>query len=220
MKYLTRLSLLSLFMLTACHAGKPMTPEETGAMPYGEWGFAFFTPKALPASVNFVTLLDEKQVHYTFRTLDSVQSNPSSVGKWFQRVSRYTQFNKARHPPLAIIFCWDSIIDKKTYETHITFSQATRDRMHAPAGVDISGDTAWYDTMLFGLAPEGKVRVWLQTLKRIDNLPVQPEKLVTLSGRELRVCKNITNHKKGYVHGYAQETKDFIKDKTYPYGEW
>jgi len=206
-------------LLAACHAGKPMTPEETGAMPYGEWGFSFFTPKALPASVNFVTLLDEKQVHYTFRTLDSVQSNPSSVGKWYQRVVRDSQFNKARHPPLGIIFCWDSIIDKKTYETKIVFSPDTWLRMKTPANhLARSGRTVWYDRMILGLAPEGKVRIWLQDVGDYPNLPVTPIKLETVSGDRLDLCKGINRHPNGYE--YYGETPDFIKGKTYPYGEW
>ena len=207
-----------LLLLTGCQAGGPVTPEDTGAMPYGKWDFAFFTPRALPADVTYVAMIDAKQVLYTWRTLDSVQENPKSVGSWAKRVRRHAQFNKARHPPVEILFCWDSIIDMKTYETHIVFPEAMRQKMLVPVGLDWAGHSAWYDTVLFGLAPQGKVRIWLQTNAPGDNLPVEPEKITTLSGEALDVCKGISAHKQGYK--YTQTTEEFIKGKTYPYGYW
>ncbi|MGX1863130.1 DUF2931 family protein, partial [Enterobacter asburiae] len=107
----------SLFLLSGCHSGEPATPEETGGMPYGKWDFAFFTPKALYAEVTQALVIDEKGVVYTFRTLDSVQDSAITVGAWNNEVRRHAQFNKARHPPVMMLFCWDSVIDKKTYET-------------------------------------------------------------------------------------------------------
>ena len=187
-------------------------------MPYGKWDFAFFTPEALPASVSYVTMIDTKQVVYTYRTLDSVQENPDSIGKWNNRVRRHAYFNKARHPPLVMLFCWDSIIDKKTYETRITFPENMRKQMLTPTGKDSYGDTTWYNTVLFGLAPEGKVRIWLQNSGLAENLLVEPKKITSLSGDKLDVCKDITHHRNGYR--YYGKTPEFIKDKTYPYGSW
>ncbi|MFH8135572.1 DUF2931 family protein [Pantoea osteomyelitidis] len=218
MKPTALLSLLFALALTGCRAGEPSTPEETGAMPYGKWGFAFFTPKALPATVNYVAMIDAKQVVYTYRTLDGVQGNPDSINKWDNRVRRHAYFNKARHPPVVMLFCWDSIIDKKTYETRITFPESIRKQMLTPTGKDSYGNTAWYNTLLFGLAPEGKVRIWLQNSAGRDHLPVEPKKITSLSGDKLDLCKGVTNHTRGY--GYTKTTKDFIKDKIYPYGSW
>jgi Protein of unknown function (DUF2931) len=218
MKPTALFSLLFALTLTGCRAGEPSTPEETGAMPYGKWGFAFFTPEALPASVSYVTMIDTKQVVYTYRTLDSVQGNPDSIGKWDNRVRRHAYFNKARHPPVVMLFCWDSIIDKKTYETRITFPENMRKQMLTPTGKDSYGDTTWYNTVLFGLAPEGKVRIWLQNSGLAENLLVEPKKITSLSGDKLDVCKGVTNHTRGY--GYTKTTKDFIQGKTYPYGSW
>ncbi|WP_130832803.1 DUF2931 family protein [[Erwinia] mediterraneensis] len=211
-----------LLLLTGCQAGGPVTPEDTGAMPYGKWGFAFFTPRALPADVTYVAMIDAKQVLYTWHTLDSVQENPESVNVWSKRVGRYTQFNKARHPPEEILFCWDSTIDRKTYETHIIFPEAMRQKMLTPAGTDRFGNTTWYDTVLFGLAPQGKVRIWLQN-NAGDNLPVEPEKITTLSGEALDVCKSIPariDFSYSIPDGYDAFIKEFIKGKTYPYGDW
>lgn len=96
---------------TGCHSNIPTSPEETGEMPYGLWEFAFFTPKDLPAFVNYVGIIDDKKVVYSFRSLDSVDDSWATVGTWNNKVRRHAQFNKARHPPVTMLFCWDSIID-------------------------------------------------------------------------------------------------------------
>jgi len=211
---------LSLLLVVAgCHSAGSITPEETGEMPYGLWEFAFFTPKALPALVTYVGIIDDKNILYSFRTLDSTQDSWVTVGTWSNKVRRHAQFNKARHPPVAMLFCWDSTIDKKTYETRIIFPESLRSRMSVSTGVDRYGEKAWYDTLLFGLAPGGKVKVWLQnTVGGNGTIPVEPKKITTLSGDKLDGCKGITKHSKGYR--YSKTTQEFIKGKTYPYGNW
>lgn len=213
-------NLLCVFLLASsgCHSGAPSTPEETGEMPFGMLGFAFFTPKALPADVTYVGFIDDKKVIYSFQSLDHVEDDYSSVGKWDKRYMRFAQFNKVCHPPVTMLFCWDSVIDKKTYETRITFPESMRKKMYISTGIDMFGEKAWYSTILFGLAPEGKVRVWLQNTGGGDNLPIEPTKIATLSGTKLDGCKGITHHPEGYT--YYGETPDFIKGKAYPYGEW
>jgi hypothetical protein len=205
------------FLLSGCHTGGTATPEETGGMPYGKWDFAFFTPKALYADVTQALIIDEKGVVYTFRTLDAVQPSGVTVGTWSNRVRRHAQFNKARHPPVMMLFCWDSVIDKKTYETRIVFPASLRTRMLTSTGQDSYG-TTWYDTLLIGLAPEGRVRVWLQNSGIGENLPVEPQRLTTLSGENLDACKGVTQFSHGYR--YTEDTVEFIKGKTYPYGQW
>ncbi|PKA29761.1 hypothetical protein CWR41_07520 [Cedecea lapagei] len=222
MKSGKRVFLLLLLAVAGCHSAGSLTPEETGEMPYGMWEFAFFTPKALPAFVNYVGIIDDKDILYSFRTLDSTQDSYLTIGKWNNKVGRHGQFNKARHPPVAMLFCWDSIIDKKTYETRIIFPASMREKMGIETGIDRLGQKAWYNTILFGLAPEGKVKVWLQNSGGGDNLPVEPKKITTLSGDKLEGCKGISRLDMSYKipEGYDQETKDFIKGKTYPYGNW
>ncbi|MCY1697327.1 DUF2931 family protein [Lelliottia sp. SL45] len=222
MKGIKQLFFTLLLTLSGCHYSDATTPEATGEMPYGLWGFAFFTPKDLPARVTYVGIIDDKKVLYSFRNLDNTEDDDSSINRWDKRYMRFAQFNKARHPPAAILFCWDSIIDKKTYETRIIFPETVREKMSVSTGVDMFGDKAWYSTMLFGLAPEGKVRVWLQNSGGGDNLPVEPKKITTLSGDKLEGCKGITlaNFDYSIPDGYDQNIKDFIKGKTYPYGEW
>ncbi|MDK9585475.1 DUF2931 family protein [Lelliottia wanjuensis] len=207
---------------TACHSSIPPSSEEAGEMPYGKWGFVFFTPKELPAFVNYVGIIDENNILYSFRNLDSTDEDDASVSSWDKRYMRFAMFNKALHPPVNMLFCWDSIIDKRSYETRITLPKSVRTQMSVSTGVDIFGEKAWYSTMLFGLAPEGKVRIWLQNSGGGDNLLVQPEKITTLSGDKLDGCKGISRLEMSYTipDGYDQSIKNFIKGKTYPYGKW
>ena len=90
--------------------------------------------------------------------------------------------------------------------------------MSVPPGKDWRGNTARYKTLLFGLAPEGKVRILLQNSGPVVNLPVEPAKITTLPGHKLDACKGVTQYPNGYV--YYGEIPEFIKVKTYPYGSW
>ncbi len=214
-----KIALALTLLIGGCHASEPQTPEETGTMPYGKWGFAFFTPNALPAVVTYAALIDSGNVVSKFRTLDSTLNDRDTVQTWSNTTPNGgIIFNKARHPPVSMVFCWDSIIDKKTYETQIIFKPSLREIMLTPTGTDRYGKTAWFKTILFGLAPEGKVKIWLQDSAGGKNVPLEPKRMVTLSGDKLDICKGITTHSQGY--GYTKTTQKFIKDKTYPYGSW
>ncbi len=224
---INRIVALSLWLaLTGCQAEKQpqgrTVPVAQGdwTLPYEKWEFAFFTPKALPAVVTHARIIDTAGYLYTFNTLDSTQDNPYSVGRWSETVRRSSiHFNKARQPPQYIIFCWDSIIDKKSYETNMFFPEGVWKKMITPADYKSrSGKTVWYKTLLFGLAPEGKVRVWLQDVGDHQNYAVPVEKLKTVSGDKMTVCKGVTQS--DFSYGYDQDIKDFIKGKTYPYGSW
>ncbi|MGY6029467.1 DUF2931 family protein [Phytobacter sp. AG2a] len=218
MKQIAQYSLVMLSLLTGCTAHGQRTAAEIGGMPYGKWDFVFFTPHALPASVTRAMIIDKDGMVSVFRTLDNTPDDAGTVSTWNNQVYIQVLFNKATYPPAAMLFCWDSIIDKRTYETRIIFEPSLRETMLTPTGKDSYGDTAWYDTLLFGLAPEGKVRIWLQNSAPVENIPLTPKKITTLSGDKLDVCKGITTHTQGY--GYTKTTQEFIRDKTYPYGSW
>lgn len=206
-------------VLLGCQSGQMITPEETGEMPYGMVEFAFFTPKALPADVTYVAIIDDMKIVYSFKSLDSIEDNWATVGTWNNKVRRHAQFNKIRHPPVTMLFCWDSVIDKKTYETYVIFPESVRQKMSVSTGIDNHGEKAWFNTLLFGLAPEGKVKIWLQnTASGNGSSPVEPVKITTVSGDKLEGCKGITQHSQGYE--YSKETEKFINGKVYPYGKW
>ncbi|MCW0938987.1 DUF2931 family protein, partial [Pantoea sp. RG18] len=54
-------------------------------------------------------------------------------------------------------------------------------------------------------------------------MPVKPVKITTLSGDKLDACKDVPSRidfNYSIPDGYDQDIKDFIKEKTYPYGRW
>ncbi|MGF6424354.1 hypothetical protein ABIE11_003889 [Lelliottia sp. 489] len=219
MNYGKRSLLAFVLVLLGCQSGQMITPEETGEMPYGMVEFAFFTPKALPADVTYVAIIDDMKIVYSFKSLDSIEDNWATVGTWNNKVRRHAQFNKIRHPPVTMLFCWDSVIDKKTYETYVIFPESVRQKMSVSTGIDNHGEKAWFNTLLFGLAPEGKVKIWLHnTASGNGSSPVEPVKITTVSGDKLEGCKGITQHSQGYE--YSKETEKFINGKVYPYGKW
>ncbi|WP_082203829.1 DUF2931 family protein [Winslowiella iniecta] len=125
---------------------------------------------------------------------------------------------QCRRVPVRMTVCWDSVIDKKAYETEIWFSRETWQQMLA-AYPDTyrPGKTYYRDNMIIGLAPGGTVRVWLEN--NGDPVVLQhPARQLTLTGDDMLICKGITKHPNGYV--YYGKTPEFIKGKTYPYGEW
>ncbi|EOV8146794.1 DUF2931 family protein [Cronobacter dublinensis] len=206
--------ILSSFCLTGCN--KPANPREIKA-PFDEWYFTFTTPKALPAQVTLVKTIDVNGYGKVFRTIDQPQGQ--SVGRWDQHAGKgRSPFNKAKSPPRAMLFCWDSIIDKKVYETTLIFHDETWQKMLTTEVSNYNPkETYFFRFMVIGLAPEGKVRVWLKNNGR-PNIEQAKTKIITVSGKELDMCKNITES--DFSKGYSNTTKEFIAGKVYPYGSW
>ncbi|WP_426713344.1 DUF2931 family protein [Cronobacter muytjensii] len=206
--------ILSSVSLTGC--SKSANEREIKA-PFDEWYFTFATPKALPAQVTLVKIIDVNGYGMVFRTIDQPQGQ--SVGHWDQHAGVGTSpFNKAESPPRAMLFCWDSIIDKKVYETTLIFHDETWQKMLTTEASNYSPKkTYFFRFMVIGLAPERKVRVWLKNNGR-PNIEQTKTKIITVSGKELDMCKNETNFHNGYE--YSESMKVFIKGKKYPYGTW
>jgi len=209
--------LLSLLLLAGCNSSKAQEKHSSIKAPWDEWYFTFSTPKALPAQVTLVKLLDTEGYGYVFQTIDQPQGK--SVGTWSQYIGKgYSPFNKAKSPPKMIKFCWDSIIDKKVYETTLFFSRDTQHKMMS-SEPDWSNpkETYYFRYMVIGLAPEGKVRVWLQNNGN-PNFLLTSTQITTVSGKDLDMCAGVTNS--DFSYGYDDDIKEFIKDKKYPYGSW
>ncbi|QCR38818.1 DUF2931 family protein [Nissabacter sp. SGAir0207] len=211
--------LLPLLALTACQGKSSASTTAQNDEPT-EWTFNFFTPKALPAVVTFAAILDADGKDYRFNTLNSTPDLPEVIGEWNDRDRAPGGYwNHVERPPRHIIFCWDSIIDKKVYETILTIPKPVLEKMLRPSEYkDYRGETAYYDRVQIGLAPEGKVAVWLQGSGSEPNYRVTPSVLKTVSGDKLGICKGITRFSNGYEYG--KDTEDFIKGKKYPYGNW
>ena len=225
MKKQNPLMLVLLLTAIGCSPQKPNPLQSRQAasgdwtLPYGEWRFTFITPRELPSIVNHARVIDTDGYLYTFNTLDPTSWDPASVDKWpVNAHGFYAQFNKVKKPPQYIVFCWDSYIDQQTYETSAVFGPETWLRMKMPANHTWYGDTVWYDNMLFGLSPGGKVNVWLPDVAGRPSLPVKPLKMWTRSGNEMTLCKDYVVP--GGSFNFIQSTQDFIKGKTYPYGNW
>ena len=209
--------LIPVLVLTACHGIDQPNTSVKNDVPT-EWKFNFFTPKALPALVTFAAILDADGKDYRFNTLNSTSALPGVIGEWNDKDRAPGGYwNHVDSPPKHIIFCWDSIIDKKVYETHLTLSAAVVEKMRSPSGKSDPYNNT-YDTVLIGLAPEGKVAVWLRGIGFEPNYRVTPSVLKTVSGDKLDICKGVT--KSDFSYGYDKDIKDFIKGKNYPYGNW
>ncbi len=217
---------LLLVSVTGCTAGTSSSaaPGKTEwgykKLPYDEWEFLFIYPHALPALATEALMVDGAGYKTTFHDVDTTRPSKVSVGRWNDRLGGVeTYYNKGKALPLMLRFCWDSVIDKKSYETTIFFKQGTWDQM-TTAYTDSrrSKPEIYYRSiMIIGLAPEGKVSVWLGD--RGNPVVAQSDaKIITVSGDDMRMCRGVTKHPDGYV--YYGDTPDFIKDKTYPYGNW
>ncbi|VEI21320.1 Protein of uncharacterised function (DUF2931) [Serratia plymuthica] len=203
--------LLSVLTLTACHgAGQPKVAAVKNDVST-EWRFNFFTPKALPALVTLAVVQDAGGEVYEFNTLDSTKALYDVVGGWSDSARALNGYwNHIERPPKHIIFCWDSVIDKKVYETRLTLPNAVVEKMRSPSV---------YKNVQVGLAPEGKVAVWLSGVARGElSYRVTPSVIKTVSGDKLELCKGVTRFSNGYE--YDKDIKDFIKGKKYPYGNW
>ncbi|HBH7068372.1 TPA: DUF2931 family protein [Enterobacter cloacae] len=219
------LAFVLLLAITGCSSQKPHPLQSKQAasgdwtLPYYEWFFSFITPYKLPSEVLHTRVIDTDGYLYTFNTLDPTSRDPGSVDNWPENAHGFGgQFNKVKKPPQYIVFCWESYIDQQTYETSAVFGPDTWLRMKTPADHTWYGDTVWYDNMTFGLSPGGKVKVWFPDVAGRPSLPVKPLKMWTRSGKDLTLCKDYVVP--GGTFNVIQSTQDFIKGKTYPYGNW
>ncbi|HFZ0819088.1 TPA: DUF2931 family protein [Enterobacter cloacae] len=217
-------SALLLVSVTGCTAGKsPATaPGETEwdykKLPYDEWKFLFIYPNALPAKATLALMVDGAGYKTTYQYVDNTERSQVSVGRWNDRLGGVqAYYNKGKALPLMLRFCWDSVIDKKSYETLILFKKGTWEQMTTPYTDSRWDETYYRSTMIIGLAPEGKVSVWLGD-RGNPVVPQSDAKITTVSGDKMQMCKGVTDFPNGYE--YTKGTKAFIEGKTYPYGNW
>ncbi|HHL2502351.1 TPA: DUF2931 family protein [Yersinia enterocolitica] len=215
---------LLLLSVTGCTAGKSL-PAATGEtewgykkLPYDQWEFLFIYPWALPAQATQALMVDGAGYKTTYQYVDTTRPSKVSVGRWNDHLGGVeTYYNKGKALPLMLRFCWDSVIDKKSYETLILFKQGTWEQMTTPFTDSYRDETYYRSTMIIGLAPEGKVSVWLGD-RGNPVVPQSDAKITTVSGEKMEMCQGVT--KSDFSYGYDQDIKDFIEGKTYPYGNW
>ncbi|EGT3573875.1 DUF2931 family protein [Citrobacter amalonaticus] len=220
-------SLLFIFLLnlTACQPHPQTSAFNQGdyKLPFDKWGFVFFAPWKLRTLVTDAIVVDTTGRMYRFHTLDWPSNDPQSIGTWNTKFRSLPGYNiiKNAAPPQYIVLCWDSWVDKKHYETSMFFYKPVWQRMMTPLDHHASDDgPLWYNTLLFGLAPGGGVKVWFQASEDDgrENYPVTPINMKTLSGDSLDVCKGVSQNV--FSKEMAPDIAEFIKDKKFPYGNW
>ena len=215
---------LLLASVAGCTAEKSpsASPGETEwgykKLPYDEWKFLFIYPKALPALATQALMVDGAGYKTTYQYVDHTEASQVSVGRWHDHLGAVqAYYNKGKALPLMLRFCWDSVIDKKSYETLVLFKKGAWEQMTTPYTDSRWNETYYRSTMIIGLAPEGKVSVWLGDPAN----PVVPQsdaKITTVSGDDMVMCRGVT--KSDFSYGYDPDIKEFIEGKTYPYGNW
>lgn len=220
-------SLLFTFLLglTACQPHPQTSAFNQGdyKLPFDKWGFVFFTPWKLRALVTDTIVVDTTGRMYRFHTLDATKNDRYTARAWNEGYKETYYFNTVDHsaPPMYMVFCWDSWVDKKHYETSMYFLKPLWQRMMIPDDNKTdNGETYWFDTLLIGLAPGGTTKIWLKGNGGIltPNIPVPTTNMKTLSGDNLNVCKGVSQNV--FSREMAPDTAEFIKDKKFPYGNW
>lgn len=166
----------------------------------------------------------DKAVRALVAAIKDYLTNPSGTDIDIVRELQFDIFGFSRGAAAArhfanLLFCWDSVIDKRVYETRLTLPDAVLEKMRNPSVYkDYQGNIGYYDNIQIGLAPGGKVAVWLRGIGSQPNYRVTPSVLKTVSGDKLELCKGIT--KSDFSYGYDKDIIEFIKGKAYPYGNW
>ncbi|WP_338804638.1 DUF2931 family protein [Xenorhabdus griffiniae] len=191
-------------------------------LPYENWRFQFITPEYFPVSISFVQFQDEDNYIVQKFMPDGANSDYRSVTTWNKKLgggsSGINNYGEAL--PRSLTVCWDSVIDKKSYQTTFDFTPDVRQLMREPyIGRRVKGYIFYRDTIFVGLAPGGAARAWLRGYDKNngDNILIATGESVF--GEKMTVCQGKTKVLNGYSE-YPKYIKDFIKGKKYPYGEW
>ncbi|WP_416776596.1 DUF2931 family protein [Xenorhabdus budapestensis] len=186
-------------------------------LPYEKWWFKLRTPEYFPASISFVQFQDEDNYVVQKFMPDGANPDYESLNSWNKRLggSRGIR-NNGEALPQWIQICWDSVIDKKSYQTTFKFTPKVWQLMREPyIGRAVKGYVFYRDTILVGLAPGGTTRAWLRDYDKNngDNILVATGESV--SGDKMAICQGKTNHPDGYDE-YSERIKNFIKGKNIP----
>lgn len=226
---LKTMCLLAVLLITGCGRHTPAMPSDKA--PYKRWKIYFYYPKGLNAIATHLLVLNKSGRLYTVPVNGGHHEDKDSVGGWYDKMKvwGYANTNASlsldNQLPINILFCWDSFVDHKLYQTEIQFSPDLWQKMQTPPDhLNKWGEPFWYNTLMIGLAPEGKTKVWLQDDNNdYPNIPVTPVSTVTKSGEQAEHCNDIYKYIGGGDDSFDRtdkKTEEFMKDKTYPYGNW
>jgi hypothetical protein len=217
MKYL--LLIIILLLLISCKAGNKETIKTATSGWPGKWYYSIVDPYMFPAEPRIARMMNTKgDVYESGMILKGVGGlNPASQGKWGDNAFAMISTNDAV-PGVPWIFsiCWFSVVEQKTYESTITIPKEGSDLMQEEAFYRLDSGRmrgAYRRVVYFGLAPGGAIKAWLRN-PGPDGKRVVIAKGSSVSEKEMKWCPEIVGYQ------VPQDTKDFIKDKQFPYGEW
>ncbi|WFQ80012.1 DUF2931 family protein [Xenorhabdus sp. SF857] len=216
--------------LTACQAYlpdkrivnyKPIV-RHSEPLPYDKWWFQFYTPEYFPASISFVQFQDEDNYLVQKFMPDGASSDSKSLHSWNKNIWASSGIrNYGEALPRSLTVCWDSVIDKKSYQTTFKFTSEVWQLMREPSNSQaVKGHIFYRDTIFVGLAPGGTTRAWLRSYGKNNGNNILIATGESVFGNKMTVCQGKTKHSSGYGDDYPEYIKDFIKGKKYPYGEW
>ncbi|PHM70726.1 DUF2931 family protein [Xenorhabdus kozodoii] len=216
--------------LTACQSyppGKRVVTykpivRHSQPLPYEKWWFEFYTPEYFPVSISFAQFQDEDNYIVQKFMPDGANQNFRSLVSWNKKLGTTSSGirNYGEALPRSLTVCWDSVIDKKSYQTTFKFIPETWQLMREPYNSRaVQGHIFYRNRILIGLAPGGSARAWLRGYDKNngDNILIATGESVF--GDKMTVCQGKTNVLNGYSE-YPKYIQDFIKGKKYPYGEW
>lgn len=215
MSFLKALTVISLPCL--CCLANAETVKKNPPLPYGEWTYVFVYPNVFFSEVTYVRFLDTNGYLNENPVPDMTTPDKKSVNTWREDIERnFAIANKGTMPPQWIQFCWDSQVDKKSWETTITFQPKiwALMRQAIPAG----NGNFYHDNMVIGLAPQGNVRVWFNTPENQGGKNIVIADAKTVSGDSMTLCKNKSAFKSGFPD--SKKIDAAIQGKHSPYGNW
>ncbi|WFQ79311.1 DUF2931 family protein [Xenorhabdus sp. SF857] len=191
-------------------------------LPYDKWWFKLRTPKYFPASISFVQFQDEDNYIVQKFMPDGANPDYESLHGWNKRLGGSSGIrNYGEALPRSLTVCWDSVIDKKSYQTTFKFTPEVWQLMREPAFYPRyeKQPPDYREVIYIGLAPSGTARAWLSGIDKNNGDNILVATGVSVSGDKMTVCQGKTKVLNGYSE-YPKYIKDFIKGKKYPYGEW
>ncbi|MDC9595197.1 DUF2931 family protein, partial [Xenorhabdus sp. IM139775] len=171
-----------------------------------------------PIYVSSVHFLDENNsVVRTFMPAPS-HSDQNNLG-----VNNAASKNHHEILPYGLVVCWNPIVKKQTIQTNFIVRQQTHQGTHKPVKYSNDEKELFDYKNLFNI----KLPSWENPLMEFYVFDKNNGNIMLLasgegesvSGDKMTVCQGKTKHSDGYGE-YPKYIKNFIKGKTYPYGEW
>lgn len=209
--------LTAIILLASGCSAYAETIKKNPPLPYDNWTYVFVYPSMFFSKVTYVRFLDTNGYLNENPVPDMTTPDKRSINTWREDIERnFAIANKGTMPPQWMQFCWDSQVDKTSWETTITFEPKIWALMRKaiPAG----NGNFYHDNMVIGLAPQGNVRIWFNTPENQGGKNIVIAEAKTVSGDSMTLCKNKSAFKSGFPD--SKKINAAIQGKHSPYGNW